>query len=408
MELRNALSTPYIEPAPEGDPQPNPADHPEAIYIQKKPLTPTDEKQMVVRSLQKWLPENQDKTVAILCPIGFYAEEVVDALKEVNIEVVELLQTTDRTRKVCRLLEKCLASISDPSNVVKFSTAFENYLRFSMDKDEENPQIESYLSNLRKLRLLEDFLYPKTEGTSVDEHTQDLLSSSAMVNFISHMRRWHFSAALPIDQLLLVIGNDLFSSPQDLALTHKLSLMLDLMAKDHREYRLPEFIVELSEISRNQRKFIGFSDDESAFNPELHKGKVLVTTYHKAKGLEWDRVYLMSVNNYDFPSLQENDQYKGEKWYVRGKLNLEAELIAQLKSAYAHDASAFAREPGAATISSRRDYAAERLRLLYVGITRARQSLIITWNSGKRENCTMALPLQALSIYREENSHAPA
>jgi DNA helicase-2/ATP-dependent DNA helicase PcrA len=184
--------------------------------------------------------------------------------------------------------------------------------------------------------------------------------------------------------------------------------MLDLLARDHQEYRLSEYIVELSEISRNQRKFVGFSDEESAFNPDLHKGKVLVTTYHKAKGLEWDRVYLMSVNNYDFPSLQENDQYKGEKWYIRGKLNLEAELIAKLKSVYAHDATSFAREPGAATISSRRDYAAERLRLLYVGITRARQSLIITWNTGKRENCTMSLPLQALSQYREENSHAPA
>jgi DNA helicase-2/ATP-dependent DNA helicase PcrA len=31
------------------------------------------------------------------------------------------------------------------------------------------------------------------------------------------------------------------------------------------------------------------------------------------------------------------------------------------------------------------EYIRERLRLLYVGITRARRELIVTWNTGKRE-----------------------
>jgi DNA helicase-2/ATP-dependent DNA helicase PcrA len=47
------------------------------------------------------------------------------------------------------------------------------------------------------------------------------------------------------------------------------------------------------------------------------------------------------------------------------------------------------------------DYAAERLRLLFVGITRARQSLVVTWNTGKNKDKTMALPLEALhAIWR--------
>ncbi len=87
-------------------------------------------------------------------------------------------------------------------------------------------------------------------------------------------------------------------------------------------------------------------------------------------------------------------------------LNLEAELISILK---ALAEGSFDRDQfvvGEATRLSRREYAAERIRLLYVGITRARESLIITWNTGKRENCTMALPLQALLNYLE-NSNAP-
>ena len=56
-------------------------------------------------------------------------------------------------------------------------------------------------------------------------------------------------------------------------------------------------------------------------------GKVVVSTMHKAKGLEWDRVYLMSVNNYDFPSLQAGDRYISERWFIRSSLNLEAEAL---------------------------------------------------------------------------------
>jgi len=53
---------------------------------------------------------------------------------------------------------------------------------------------------------------------------------------------------------------------------------------------------------------------------------------------------------------------------------------------------------GAATRQARIDYVSERLRLLYVGITRARRALIVTWNTGRREGVRLepAVPLVAL------------
>ena len=129
---------------------------------------------------------------------------------------------------------------------------------------------------------------------------------------------------------------------------------------------------------------------------------MLVSTFHKAKGLEWDRVYLLSVNNYDFPSALEFDQYKGEKWFVSHQLNLEAELLAKLKALAEEDIPGMFMESGIATREARIEYSAERLRLLYVGITRARENLIITWNTGKRKDARMALPLEALAAFLEE------
>jgi DNA helicase-2/ATP-dependent DNA helicase PcrA len=158
---------------------------------------------------------------------------------------------------------------------------------------------------------------------------------------------------------------------------------------------------ELVVIARNERRFLGFSDSDSGFEPEKYRGKVVVSTMHKAKGLEWDRVYLMSVNNYDFPSGIQGDPYISEKWFIRDFLNLEAEALAQLKALISTEEYHWYQE-GTPTIEARMDYARERLRLLYVGITRAKKELIITWNNGRRGESFPAVPLLELYSYLEK------
>ena len=46
--------------------------------------------------------------------------------------------------------------------------------------------------------------------------------------------------------------------------------------------------------------------------------------------------------------------------------------------------------------ASRIDYVKERLRLFYVGITRAKKELIVTWNTGSQGDATPSLPFAAL------------
>jgi DNA helicase-2/ATP-dependent DNA helicase PcrA len=209
------------------------------------------------------------------------------------------------------------------------------------------------------------------------------------------VRRWQGATVLPIDQMILTLSQDLFTEPADLALAHKLAMVLKLAANQHADWRLPELTAELGMVARNERRFLGFSNDDSGFDPNRHKGVVVVSTMHKAKGLEWDRVYLMSVSNYDFPSAMPNDEYISEKWFARGGLNLEAEALAQLGNALS-DSEYDWKVEGQATLRARIDYTRERLRLFYVGITRARLELVITWNSGQKGVQTQALPFAAL------------
>jgi DNA helicase-2/ATP-dependent DNA helicase PcrA len=165
------------------------------------------------------------------------------------------------------------------------------------------------------------------------------------------------------------------------------------------DWRVSEFVAELQAISENERRFIGIEDIAIGYEPR--PGVITVSTMHAAKGLEWDRVYLLGVNNYSFPSAEPGDMFISEKWFVRDHLNLEAETLAQVDAL--RDNSPY--HEGFATGQARLDYASERLRLLYVGITRARRELVILWNTGRYSYrggtmvCQPALPLTALFEY---------
>ncbi|MFN8405161.1 MAG: 3'-5' exonuclease [Anaerolineales bacterium] len=108
------------------------------------------------------------------------------------------------------------------------------------------------------------------------------------------IQRWLSAVTLPIDQLVLTLAQDVFTEAHDLALAHNRAGAARCAADDHADWRLPELMAELAAIAKNERRFIGFSSDDLGFDPERHRGRVVVTTMHKAKGLEWDRVYLMS------------------------------------------------------------------------------------------------------------------
>ena len=421
-DARDALAPPYIEPVPLDDPQSNPPNDRSSIYFVTRRLTAEEETKAIVDSLAKWLPKNPESTVAVLVPRNTRGVEVINTLRTKNIEYVEFLSSTSTTRAAAGALSNLIAYLADPSSAPKLAKAYQVWRRDWREVKERSVLIHDTSAWLRKVGNVEDFVNPDLafargealrplslspltpvagdEGLGVREETVIAEGEMEQVNaelnaFRVYVRRWLQSVTLPIDQLVLTLAQDIFTEAADLALAHKLALVLRKAADDHTEWRLPELTSELAVIAKNERRFIGFSADDSGFDPEQHKGKVVVTTMHKAKGLEWDRVYLMSVNNYDFPSDQPNDRFISEKWFLRNKLNLEAEALAQLNAATSSSEYDWYEE-GAATLASRVDYVKERLRLFYVGITRAKRELIVTWNTGRQGDATPSLALAAL------------
>jgi DNA helicase-2/ATP-dependent DNA helicase PcrA len=423
---RDALTVPHIQAAAKDDPQPNPAPDAAGLRLVGRKYTPEEEIQAVVKSLAAWLREHAESTVAVLVPRNTRGVELIEALKKRKIDYVEYLNSTSSTRTAAGVLGNVINYLADPASASKLTKVYQVWRRAWRDdvhaakqspgdaeKDpaSKNPlsptQLHTRVSELlHKVGEVEAFIAPPTPALSPDREVSrgDWLASleqseaeqvlGELIEFRVTLNRWLGAVMLPIDQLILTLAQELFTEPHDLALAHKLALVLRQAADDHAEWRLPELAAELGVIARNERRFIGFSSDDSGFDPARHRGKVVVTTMHKAKGLEWERVYLMSVNNYDYPSLQPNDRYISERWFVRNQLNLEAEALSQLDAALATGEYDWYSE-GAATLEARKDYVRERLRLFYVGITRAKSELIVTWNSGRQGDATPSLPLAA-------------
>jgi DNA helicase-2/ATP-dependent DNA helicase PcrA len=406
--VRNALSRPHIELAPPGDPQPNPPDDPSKVVLYDRKLSPEAEMRAVVESLARWLPENPNSTVAVLAPRNQRGFDLVDVLRTRGLPVVDsLLRSTATTREAAGALAEILHYLSDPTSPVRLAKVFEVWQRDARADEELWPRIVAVGKVLRQCRHVETYLWPRAGQSWLEDVELPEDDRALLAEFRELARRWQGTVLLPIDQAVLTLAQDLFTAPGDLALAHKLAVSLRQAAEQHPTWRLPELTNELALIARNERRFLGFGDDDNGFDPDRYRGQVVVATMHKAKGLEWDRVYLMSVNNYDFPSGQPYDQYIAEKWFLRpsrhvqtgGSLNLAAESLAQLDLLAAGGDPGAYRE-GVATQQARLDYVRERLRLLYVGITRARKELVITWNSGhpaaNRPELTPALPFVAM------------
>jgi DNA helicase-2/ATP-dependent DNA helicase PcrA len=407
-ELLGALLPPHIEPTERNDPQPNPPDLPKAIQIDPRKYTAEDEVNAIVRSLGLWLPNNQDKTVAILVPRNERGSKIVEQLKLKNIETVELLGNSQSTRELTRALADILLYLSEPASQTKLNQVYTNLRRQELERPETRAIVRQTSAFITQCKQLERFFAP-LPGQEWQECFETQLSpevNAELEALRSLVLRWQTATLLPVDQLLLTIAQDLFTNSQELALAHKLALVLEREAQNHPDYRLYELHQTLKDVAENRKKLQGFSEEDTGFDPKLYRGKVVVSTVHKAKGLEWDRVYLVSINNYDYPSALPGDTFYSERWYVRGKQNLQAEVVERLKALMSGDLPGLLVEDGVYTQQARVDYARERLRLLYVGITRACQELRITTNTGRQGSYQPAQALLALHQYLEDTRGA--
>ena len=386
---RDGLARTFVSMTRPGDRQGNPPDDPKRVVYDPQLYSTRDEIDTVCRLAVKHVQEHPNETVAILAPSNDYGKEIVDRLGEFPVEVVEVLKSTQKARASADVIASVLDWLSLPLNK-KYCRVLFRMLFNEREKgefyltQEDQAHLEALLEEMDHP---EDFFYPLSDEAINDlpgiRETDELLVQT-LFRFRYFLRRWLDARFLPIDQLILLIGQDLFTSSDDLCSAGQIGLLLEQTVRMNPELSLSSMAEEVRKIAKNASLYAGLRGSDSQFDPNDYPGKIVVTTYHKAKGLEWDQVFMTSCNSYDFPDGNES-QYGNRRYkprYVRENLDLQAEILQALR-VVSFPEQALRYRKGDGSREAWLDSVKERLRLLYVGITRAKRGLYISHNSGR-------------------------
>ncbi|HEX7597473.1 MAG TPA: ATP-dependent helicase, partial [Polyangia bacterium] len=238
--VRDALDRPLIKPTARRDPQPNPPDDPSQIFLVARKYSPDEELKAVADSLERWLPDHPQGTVAVLVPRNTRGYELSELLKDRKLPYVEMLKSSNATRAAANVLATLLAYLADPGSARKLA---EVYLVWKNAHEGKEDQAEADVSArsasearsqkiaalLKHCAQVEDYLWPQPdrdwlESLGLPEKQADLVQE--LVGFRSQAQKWLGAALLPVDQAVLTLAQDLFVAPTDLAVAHKLAVVL--------------------------------------------------------------------------------------------------------------------------------------------------------------------------------------
>jgi DNA helicase II / ATP-dependent DNA helicase PcrA len=387
---RRAFRMQYIRPTEAGDPQRNPADDQSDVAFRQY-NNRQDEMRSIVRRAMEYAQKHPERTIGILVPTNRLGYEMAETLRQRGANFDEMLQSSRSSRQVTDTLGSVLSYLADPLHRGHLEATY-NALRSTWPTPGGPGDPANVSLLLRSCYRPETLLFPapgaKPQDALPPAGKRDPLDMEAIGVVAGLLRRWMRATALPVDQLLLTVAQDIMAEAE-LSRAQKLASHLRLIADQNPDWRLPELARELVQIARGRSGVLP-ADDE-VFEPR--PGRITLTTMHRAKGLEWDLVYLMGVDGRWFPS-QLEDNFLGEYDFLGGDPAEEARAaLLALDGEVDPDGMS-------ATDAAHVEIIAERLRLLYVGITRARRYLAVSW-SREIATATRMVPVQEALAFKQ-------
>jgi DNA helicase-2/ATP-dependent DNA helicase PcrA len=390
---RLAFRLQTIQPTPPGDGQPNPPDDESKIEIHVYRHREEEELPAVARAAAGHAERYPDQTIAVLVPTNESGYRLAAHLDDLSAPYDELLRGGGRTREIAATLHGILGILAQPLEPRRLEAAFAALVELRpLAPEPLSPKRRDHLLRvLRSVYRPEELLYPAAGREMEDALPAGVVSEedhAIIESFAAEVRRWIEALALAPDALVLVIADDLFRDANDLADAYRISELFRRLLDANPYWRLPDLVAQLDEVAQGRVQLYGTGPGSEGYEPK--PGRISLTTQHRAKGMEWDTVFLVGIDNFwvpghlDAPFMGVNDALGGDP---------AAEAAAQLLLLMEGDAGLL---PGLdATQTAHVEVIAERLRLLYVGITRTRRNLFISRS-------------RAVTAYRQEQDRGPA
>jgi DNA helicase-2/ATP-dependent DNA helicase PcrA len=372
-----------IRPTLPGDAQPNPPDRESSLNINVYRHREEEELPSVAFEAQRYAQDNPEHTLAILVPTNEIGHNLALELDSLGAPYDNLLRGSKRLQDIAAVLQAMVALLAEPMrgrnliSVYSWLQEIEHPATISTQASRES--IETLL---RSVYRPESFLFPSDNEefvSSLPAGVVDRYELSALESFRILLLELFELKPLPVDDLILTIADLLFhhhlfdeegTAVSDLVSAYQIANVVRQWHDLQPDWRLPELAEQLNEIVHGRHPLRNVGAD-FGYDPE--PGRISLSTQHSAKGKEWDAVFLVGIDSMWIPGDLEAT-FLGTLDFMNGDPIAETRAallrLMEIKSGV---------YPGrSATDSAHIDIICERLRLLYVGITRARRVVNIS------------------------------
>jgi len=380
-EVRQAFEDQEIHEVPGQNPDPI-----APVRSLKSRQSESTEWSEVAKKAADMAKEHPDLTVGILVPDNAAGRTVVGQLRHAHQhEPDNQLRQSDQATIVPKKFQRVFQFVLHPDQKGKL---WDCLGLLAGDGKEGEARVAAWkrgLGDFAPERLLFEDALPATPNLAEDEQ-------AALVRALAACSQW-LSSLLRPDELVEVVAHDLGLRDAALATAHKLAAQLRRLVDQAGAWTRADAAALIDSMLDPRGSFFAVEAQSLGFRPR--PGIVTVITYWRAKGLEWDVVYLTGLNDYHFPSEPE------QALRMRNTLGepmaylplIQAEVEAVVQGGRVHTDTVHRN----AQIASLQ----ERLRLLYVGITRAKRQLNLSWSQevgayGEPTVARLCLPLDVL------------
>jgi len=340
-----------IHPVPEGDPQVDANPDPTGLGLEI--YTPMDIYETVEllgdRTLQLFA-DHPERTMAILVRENrqgsFLAQQLQERFREAGLGIYEVYES-DRHSHVPKEILSLLQFLDRPHSPDNLKAALEVLVKRELIPAQDLNALTTFPEQFLYPTLLEPPQAPAVQAAR--RYCTQLLRA-----------RWE----LPLYHLPTFLAFTLRYDQAELATNDKLT---ERMAQQNRgENHLGRAIANLQEIINTEK--LPWVDLENPEEQYVRPGQLTIITMHKAKGLDWDYVFLPFLHADAIPG----NLYVPAGARFLGNYTLAEVARAQIR-AKLHDLEI--PNPGQAWQEAEYLKTAEEFRLLYVAMTRAKRLL---------------------------------
>ena len=313
-----------------------------------------------------------DKSIGILVPYNAQVSQVAKVLEREELEFEELGPNSKNKRRVINNLADIIDFIINCDKIDKLIKVLSDVFIKTDNKEGK----KDFLNMLEKYSV-EELLYTdiKDKPLIIDDKCEMYVTFKRGLDVLVEILDY---STIRIDKLILFIKDRLVLEEEEKALVDYVAFYVRYLINETPNLTLKEVLDVLSDGSNKVfNHIIDVVYEINGYEPQ--PGSITVCNYHKSKGMEWDCVFLLQMTQYNFPD-NINCKFQCDKWYLKDKYkNTEALIKSQI------DLIVNGKLTENHYKQTKIDLINEKIRLLYVGITRAKEMLIMSGSSFKTE-----------------------